>query len=227
MKHKNIYFSGIFTSLMLLTYTSNLWAQETSTNKIETNNSDVDISIYHNIEEMEFDIDRKERKGVNPEALNPCITLDDVDQSITPQKSLESALSCVRVNDYKNAMNMYSLFKALARFDMLRVNDASAHQIYYVMLMNFGEALTKDETQKMIAVSKTFTAGSKTHKEFCAWTKKITPPTHSPQYMVEHGFNAFRGKPSDVKNFNSDWGWETIQTEYMMCQNVTPPEEAE
>ena len=149
-----------------------------------------------------------------------CLALDELKNEYSPADLVGGMVQCYRSGQDDRAVDLYIVSQLRAAFDTRRVLDKSAHGAGVVLLMNAAEA-EGPEFEKRIsaAFEKVGGTGTERHKKTCAQMEAYGAPTHSPNYMVQHGMRAFSNAPEEAlaEDFDPDLVWAELLRDYMKC----------
>ena len=148
-----------------------------------------------------------------------CIAASQVKNQYTPTDLYQAMAKCITDGKYQDGAFLFALAGVYGRFDILRVEDSTAHQAITVALM---QALGPLDQDKRTA----FQEGIKTAflpenlAAMCKKVERIGPPGYFPRYMIQHGMNAFYnndGGDGLVKDFDAKAAWQQSLTSYLHC----------
>ena len=163
----------------------------------------------------------------NLESNNPigCIEASDVKSIYTPADLYKGVAACIVAANFKSGALLYALAGVYGRFDTLRVADVSAHQALTVLQMKEIGSLPQGETDKLRQEVASITKDEARLSSLCAEIRKIGLPNYKPNYMTQHGMDAFLpGSASGpVAPFDAPAAWEQSLTSYLHCSAAPTP----
>ncbi len=152
-----------------------------------------------------------------------CISSEQVKNIYTPADLLKGVAKCISEDNYKEAVFLYWLAGTYGRFDALRVVDATAHDAFSALLAQDFDSLEENRKTHMGQEIQR-TADDKTElASICAKIRGIGPPDYQPEYMIQHGMDAFTGIKGDglVANFNPTTGWNEALEKAAHCTTTS------
>lgn len=161
-----------------------------------------------------------------------CIGRDGLSGQLTPVELYRDVASCIDQERYDDGLFLYALAGAYGRFDILRVKDATAHDVvnflpgmYFKQLDQTKVAAFKDRVKQM--------SGNDSLKaKYCLDLESMSPPRYFPTYMISHGLAATANalgaplpgtNPGDnplVSPFDVPKAWKQAVDESLQCQNA-------
>lgn len=138
-----------------------------------------------------------------------CIKFGEVRNFYTPADLFKSSVACANTGNAKDAARLFLFARIYGSYDMARVSDISAHQSIIVLIQHafsamgtYANSVEKEINDNLIGKPEEFS-------EFCGVIKKIGKPNYHPQYMINHGMDAFTGTKGDglIENFNEEQVW--------------------
>ena len=150
-----------------------------------------------------------------------CIGTANLSNKFTPVDLYRAVVVCAKQGKNKDGALLFGLAGAYGRFDTLRVSDNSAHQAVSVLKMILSGMAPDQQNAFQEAVSKTFGSPDGLAAA-CKEIKRIGPPNYYPEYMIQHGLDAFIKSGSDdglVKDFNAQAAWKESLDSYLHCPN--------
>ena len=148
-----------------------------------------------------------------------CIPASAAKNVYTPADLYKAVRKCVDAEKYADGVFLYALAGVYGRFDALRVVDKTAHQA--ILALQMRELWDTPEPNKDRMQEKWLNAvtDKKQHDELCSKISLIGPPNYRPDYMIQHGMDAFNGIQGDglVGNFDDKAGWGKALDTYLHC----------
>jgi hypothetical protein len=127
---------------------------------------------------------------------------------------------CVKEKDYEAAAFLFAIAGAYGGYDSLRVVDNTAHQAKTALIMKYVNSMSQPDRSNLEGpLSELFENPDKLEIT-CSRIRDIGHPRYFPNYMVEHGIQAFIGEANNkplVSNFNQDSAWEQVLKGYLNC----------
>lgn len=164
------------------------------------------------------DVTNFESKG-NLESNNPsgCTGIDGLSNKNTPADIFIGIKKCLDEDNYENASQLYLAALVYGRYDTIRVEDKTAHQVIAVLRLNYLGGLSKEKIQKLQSEIKKSTENI---GSVCTSLKQLEKPDYYPRYMIQHGMGAFLGNKSKDginSDFNPNKVWEDVLSGYLKC----------
>jgi len=158
----------------------------------------------------------------NLETLNllVCVELTEVTNQHTPADILKGMEKCLKGKEYEKAAKLFAISGLYGSYDMLRVEDKTAHQAMMVLQQNVIFTLNEEDGEALkSALEIALEKDSETLKSTCQTIRNIGPPQYHPAYMIQHGMKAFLQSEDDgiVKDFNSEESWKSVLKNYLYC----------
>lgn len=153
-----------------------------------------------------------ERNLESPVRLN-CVSLSDVTAQHNPVDLINGVAQCIEQERYAQAADLYTMAMTYGYYDTLRVSDQTAHQALMVTRMNaFAEAEQADLMALQDAIAVRLEA-----QELCQQLTGLGAPQYHPDYMIQHGMEAFSAMPEEkgglVAAFDAQAAWQyALQT---------------
>lgn len=170
-----------------------------------------------------------EHKNVKVASKGQCATLNDIDNTWTPEDLYKSMMSCVHADDYFDADNLFAVAGTFSIYDGQRVAGDIRQQQAASVLQTIYLRSFSIEQQKDFAKIKTNNTGTKTLEENCKKLVVIGPPTYIPSYVLEYRWQdnadgsttgvkaAPEGNIQFVESFDSKSAWIFALTKYLGC----------
>ena len=142
------------------------------------------------------------------------ITLVIAAESARPPVDLIAGVAqCIEQENYPQAAELYTMAMTYGFYDTLRVSDQTAHQALMVVRMN---AFTKAQQSELVELQDAIAARLEA-PELCEQLQAIGKPQYHPDYMIEHGMEAFSAMPEEkgglVADFDAQAAWQhALQT---------------
>ena len=153
-----------------------------------------------------------ERNLESPQPL-ACLPLSEVTATHNPVDLMAGVAQCIEQEDYQQAADLYTTAMTFGFFDTLRVSDQTAHQALMVVRMN---AFTKAAQEELVKLQEVIAARLK-EPELCMRMQSLGAPQYHPDYMIQHGMEAFSAMPEEkgglVADFDVQAAWQyALQT---------------
>lgn len=148
-----------------------------------------------------------------------CLKSEALRNTYTAADLYKSNVACVKQSDLESAVYSSALAGVYARYDSMRVADASAHQAQTVLRMNVANSLTEEERKLFMARLSAVAGDRSSLATLCGRIRVIGPPNYRPTYMIQHGMGAFIGGSGNglVADFDSAAAWEKSLDTYLHC----------
>lgn len=154
----------------------------------------------------------------NAEAPAPrCLEMSKITSLMDPVRLTRDMLVCIEEGQTDNAVDLYNVAGAFARFDSLRVSDKSAHSAYPALKAQVAEILGEQKSAEFSTQIRERSGSPGYHETLCTVANTIQPPNYEPTYMTRHGMGAFTGAPQMVEDFNAIRSWDEVRTSYLKC----------
>lgn len=152
-----------------------------------------------------------------------CVGADKLTNKYTPPDLYRALSKCIQAGNYQDGAFLFALAGVYGRFDTLRVADKTAHQALGVLKMQAlgsldadQQNLLKDSLEKRISSPKGIVIT-------CKEMVRIGPPGYYPNYMIQHGMDAFiqggTEKPLTA-GFDPKTAWKQSLESYLHCTGV-------
>lgn len=149
-----------------------------------------------------------------------CIALQQADGSMSPADLALSVRKCIAEDNQQDAVQLFVLMLARARFDTERVADRTAHQASIVLPTTIVQSLQPAQRARFIAEYNSLTENLKGPEfgRLCHDIRALGIPRHDPSYMIAHGMKAVLGKTDNplVQGFDAEKAWARV-FEYLKC----------
>lgn len=149
-----------------------------------------------------------------------CLTASPGVTSHSPMELYLSAGHCLTQNRLDDAMFLFGTAGSQGRFDTQRVPDKTAHQLANFMPIFFMKHVGEAPYARFSAHMREQLQDDKARQAFCERLKQLPPPSHDPQYMINHGMAAFtaqNGAPALTPLPNPEQAWHWSVEGYMDC----------
>ncbi len=146
-----------------------------------------------------------------------CLTVDMIKTTQTPVDLFGNMKTCIEEKSFDQAATLYMVSQAYGYFDTLRVKDKSAHQAVTVLQTGTHDLLKQnDDKQAFLLAINTLI---EQHDRSCQFLKTLGYPTYTPDYMINHGLWAMKGKKSESldKKFVPKEAWKQTLITFMKC----------
>lgn len=151
----------------------------------------------------------------NLESTKPlsCVSLAEVTADHNPVDLIAGVAKCIEEKSYSQAADLYTTAMTYGYYDTLRVSDQTAHQALMVTRMNaFAQAKQAD----LVALQDAIAARLEV-PELCQQLTALGAPQYHPDYMIQHGMEAFSAMPEEkgglVADFDAAAAWRhALQT---------------
>lgn len=153
-----------------------------------------------------------ERNLESPQPL-ACVPLSDITAQHNPVDLITGVAQCIEQEHYAQAADLYTAAMTYGYYDTLRVSDQTAHQALMVTRMN---AFAQAEQADLVALQDAIAARLEV-PELCQHLTTLGAPQYHPDYMIQHGMEAFSAMPEEkgglVADFDAQAAWEhALQT---------------
>jgi len=148
-----------------------------------------------------------------------CIGANKVENRYTPTDLYRAVAKCAAAGRYEEGAFLFALAGAYGRFDILRVEDNTAHQAVTVARMQALAGLNHDQQAAFQESIKT-ALRPENLAAVCREVVRIGPPDYYPRYMVQHGMAALRGANGGdglLKDFDAKAAWQQALAGYLHC----------
>ena len=161
-----------------------------------------------------------------------CIGREGLASQLTPVELYKDASSCIDQERYDDGLFLYSVAGAYGRFDILRVKDATAHDVAVLLPGIIFRPLDKRKLAAFQERVKQLSGNDTLRGKYCLDLKNISPPQYFPIYMISHGMVATANamgftlqgtNPGDnplVSPFDAAKAWKQAVDEFLQCQNA-------
>jgi len=151
-----------------------------------------------------------------------CISADQAKNKYTPTDLYRASSQCVTIGRYKDGVFLFMLAGTYGRFDILRVEDKTAHQAITVAIMETFWRLDQDKRAAFQESVKATFGHPENLAAMCREIVRIGPPDYYPRYMIQHGMRAFNGNTGNglVKDFDAKAAWQQSLESYAHCPKI-------
>lgn len=146
-----------------------------------------------------------------------CMTLNEVSGTMTPVDLTRAMIVCINQGKDQDAVDLYNIAGAFAKFDTMRVSDRSAHAAYPALKVQAGQVIGEAASARFNERLKAYSGIEGYHQKLCQAARKIAAPSYEPTYMTNHGMGAFTGAKQTVDGFTPVAAWMKVQAEYLKC----------
>lgn len=149
-----------------------------------------------------------------------CANSSTLSNKFTPADLYRGVNTCLKDDNYRDGVFLFALAGVYGRFDTFRVKDKTAHQAITVLMMNTLGSLDKTKSEFIKSELKKVSGNPNKLQEMCTEIKRIGVPNYHPQYMIQHGMNAFTGGNSNsglVDSFDANAAWVKALDSYLHC----------
>lgn len=154
-----------------------------------------------------------------------CTNSSTLSNKFTPADLYRGVTSCLKNDNYRDGVFLFALAGVYGRFDTFRVKDKTAHQAITVLQMDTLGPLDKAKHESIKSEFRKVSGNPNSLQEMCTEIKRIGIPSYHPQYMIQHGMNAFIGGNSNnglVDNFDANAAWIKALDSYLHCPDSRP-----
>jgi len=131
-----------------------------------------------------------------------------------------SAAQCIEQNRLDEAALLYAVAGSQSRFDTRRVVDTTAHQVANFLGLIFSKHIGDDASAALSAHMRSTLDDVQARQAFCHTLKQLPPPSYRPDYMINHGMQAFTSASEDNALMDlpdANKAWASSVNEYMDC----------
>jgi hypothetical protein len=148
-----------------------------------------------------------------------CIASAQISNAYTPPDLMRAFTKCVHAARYDDALLLFMIAGADARFDTMRVPDATAHDAFAVLMTNATNGESDAEHKGMLASLEIYKdKASALFTGVCAAAARLGPPNYAPDYMTRHGMGAALGGGSaPPADFDAHEAWKKAADSYLHC----------
>ena len=149
-----------------------------------------------------------------------CAKPSDLRNTHTPADLYRSNAECVTRKDFASAVYSSALAGVYARYDAMRVADASARQAQTVVQLKYLGSLTQEQKKQFFEALSAVANNPERLAALCKDIRAIGPPNYHPTYMIQHGMGAFLGGAGNnglVADFDGAAAWEKALDTYLHC----------
>jgi hypothetical protein len=158
----------------------------------------------------------------SPTIMASCPDQATLNGNMTPVELFSAVTACVNKSDYETATIVFALAGDYAQFDMMRVEDKTAHQAASLLALYAVSTLNEEQRAIFNKKSGEIYKDDVRRQKLCNKIRKIGPPTYYPQYMVSHGMGAMIGTNRNpeglVQPFDASGAWEQTLKGFMECK---------
>jgi hypothetical protein len=148
-----------------------------------------------------------------------CIAGAQIRNEYTPPDLMRAFVKCAHAARYDDALLLFMIAGAYARFDTMRVPDATAHDAFAVLMTNATDDESDAEKKGVLASLEIYKdKASALFAGVCAAAVRLGPPNYAPDYMTRHGMGAFLGGGSAAPaDFDAHEAWKKAADTYLHC----------
>jgi hypothetical protein len=146
-----------------------------------------------------------------------CVAVNQLSNQQNPVDIFTGLNTCITVENYSQAAELYFAGMSYGYFDTKRVSDKTAHQAISVLRMNVFGAQPKDVMDKLQVELERI---SSDNSGICKSLTDLGAPSYKPTYMIQHGMGEFTGQSTKdglVENFDSATAWKDSLTTIAKC----------
>ncbi len=166
-------------------------------------------------------VNRETEGNLAPTRLLGCVPAAQADVMLNPADLAESVLVCFSEGQDDRAAELLIMMQLRARFDAKRVADKTARLGGQVLSLTLSERAGPQWADRIKpAAGALLRPGSKRFREFCALMRRQGPPQYHPDYMIQHGMNAFLSSNEEelVAGFDGEREWSDAVDNYLRCE---------
>ncbi len=159
-----------------------------------------------------------------PGNLEGTVNLDceipaNLHNQLTPPDLYDSMVKCIREEKYDEAVFLFALAGTYSFYDASRVSDPTARQAHSVLLMLALQSLDQKAVDAFWAVLVDTLGNEERLPPVCQEVRRIGAPDYHPEYMIQHGMDAFSANPGSglLDDFDSEAGWQGALDGYLHC----------
>lgn len=157
-----------------------------------------------------------------------CIDMAQVKNVYSPADLFKGSVACFQAGDGARGVNLFSLALAYGRYDIDRVADRTAHQGLEVLKLSSFEPFSEADKTLISEQIGAFVSSPETRRPFCAQLRALGPPDYHPDYMIQHGIQAFQpwaaeGVNGLLADFDPVASWQMVVEKYMKCSTGADP----
>lgn len=149
-----------------------------------------------------------------------CVAAQDMRRDYSPADLAGAVVACFEQQQDDRAVEVMFVMQLRGVYDSLRVADETAHQAGKMLKIEMAQKAGPEwEVRMSEAFARFGEVGGANHVALCEQMEAEGPPTHAPEYMVQHGMQAITGREGDglVPGFEPQVSWERVLDEFMDC----------
>jgi hypothetical protein len=153
-----------------------------------------------------------------------CLEPGQVTGKLSPVALWESIEACASAGRYDAAVFLYAVAGSFARFDVLRVADASAHRAAAELPRAGLAALPQPQAAAFRRQVQATLGDDATRARYCSEVQRVGPPDYLPAYMLREGIGGFNGASDThpyVEGFDPQSAWPRAVREYLECPGTS------
>ncbi len=159
-----------------------------------------------------------------------CMERDGLGNQLTPVELYKDVASCIDQAKYDDGLFLFALAGAYGRFDILRVKDATAHEVAYMLPVMFFNQLDQTKVAAFKERVKQMSGNDALKAKYCLDLESMSPPDYFPTYMISHGMASYAnamgvtlpgsnaGENPLVSPFDAPKVWKQAVDEYLQCK---------
>jgi TPR repeat protein len=159
-----------------------------------------------------------------------CIGRDGLNGQLTPIELYKDVASCIDQQKYDEGLFLSALAGAYGRFDILRVKDATAHDVAYLLPEMYLKPLDQTKVAAFRERVKQMNGNDSLKAKYCSDLESMSPPAYFPTYMISHGLAAYwnalgaplpgtnPGNNPLVSPFDAAKAWKQAVDDYLQCK---------
>lgn len=153
-----------------------------------------------------------------------CLHAGEISNQDTPADLYPAVAACIEQGKDAQAVILYVVAGAYAKYDILRVRDASAHDAPALLR---GQAFARVDETRLNQFSdevRDAMQDEPTHLALCQGLLHLGPPRYQPIYMTQHGMGAFTDSNADqkIKDLDPVTSWLGLMSDYTKCDVQLP-----
>ena len=151
-----------------------------------------------------------------------CVDMAQVKNVYSPADLFKGSVACFQAGDGAHGAGLFRLALVYGRYDIDRVADRTAHQGLEVLKLSSFEPFSEADKTLIQEQLNVFFSSPEANLQFCAQLRALGPPAYHPDYMIQHGMQAFQpwsqeGINGLVADFDPDATWQMVVDRYMRC----------
>lgn len=151
----------------------------------------------------------------------PCVGIESVKNVFTPADLYPASARCLLAEQYRKAIELYSLAGAYAAYDAQRIADDQVGAANTVLILRHVRPVIQSSDEVYDGFTAALNALLADVGPYCDEVRNTGKPNYHPEYMIRHSSRYLQPEADKFellkKDFNADATWNRILSKYLHC----------